>query len=149
MRNKDIKKDNQGDIYYETWPRVLRGGLLVQDVWVVCRVMRVLLFSPAAPWGHGCGKALQSVLENSACERLRTNTVWVRPSGQSKSLQGFLVAELGLEMEAKGRSGREVGKCGLVWVGGTEGLEAPMARGEETGGREYIMTGLWNGWTCY
>ena len=52
-------------------------------------------------------------------------------------------------MEAKGRSGREVGKCGFVKVGGTEeGLEAPIARGEETGGREYIMTGIW-GEVCY
>jgi len=49
-----------------------------------------------------------------------------------------------LGIEAKGRSGREVGKCGfVVKVGGREDLEAPMARGEETEGREYIMTGIW------
>ena len=45
--------------------------------------------------------------------------------------------------EAKGRSGREVGKCGFVSVGGTAGLDAPTARGEETEGREYIMAGIW------
>ena len=69
----------------------------------------------------------------------------MRPSGQSRSLHGFLGVELGLGIEAKGRSGREVGKCGFVRVGGTEGLDAPMARGEETEGRENIMTGIWRG----
>lgn len=90
-------------------------------------------------------EGLQSVLENSACERLRTNTVWVGPPGQSRSLQGFFGVELGFGMEAKGRSGREVGKCGFVNVEGTEDLDAPTARGEETEGREYIMTGISRG----
>jgi len=95
------------------------------------------------PVTEGCKWVwLQSVLENSACERLRTKTVCVEPSGQSKSLQGFLGAELGFGMEAKGRSGREVGKCGFVRVAGTCDLDAPMARGEETEGREYIMGGV-------
>lgn len=89
----------------------------------------------------GCGGALQSVLENSACERLRTKTVWVRPAGQSRSLQGFVGVELDLGMEAKGRSGREVGKCGFVSVWGADDLGTPRARGEETEGREYIMSG--------
>jgi len=89
----------------------------------------------------GCGERLQSVLENSACERLRTKTVWVRPSGQSRSLQGFLGVEVGLGIEANGRSGREVGKCDFVNVGGADDLGTPRARGEETEGREYIMTG--------
>jgi hypothetical protein len=87
-------------------------------------------------------RGLQSVLENSACERLRTKTVWVEPPGQSRSLQGFFGVELGLGIEAKGRSGREVGKCGFTSVGGTEGLDAPTARGEETDGRVHIMTGI-------
>ena len=65
------------------------------------------------------------------------------PSGQSRSLQGFLGVELGFGIEAKGRSGREVGKCGFVSVGGTDDLDAPIARGEETEGREYIMAGSW------
>jgi len=52
------------------------------------------------------------------------------------------VVELGLGIEGKGRSGREVGKCGFVSVEGTDGLDAPIARGEETDGREYIMTGI-------
>lgn len=61
--------------------------------------------------GDECAqRELQSVLENSACERLRTKTVWAKPPGQSRSLQGFLGVEVGLEIEAKGRSGREVGK---------------------------------------
>ena len=80
----------------------------------------------------GMLEGLQSVLENSACERLSTKTVWVRPSGQSRSLQGFFGVELGFGIEAKGRSGRDVGKCGLVNVRGTDDLEAPMARGEDT-----------------
>ena len=88
-------------------------------------------------------RGFQSVLENSACERLRTKAVWVKPFGQSRSLQGFFGVELGLGIEAKGRSGREVGKCGFTSVGGTEGLDVPTARGEETEGREYIMTGIW------
>ena len=65
------------------------------------------------------------------------------PSGQSRSLQGFLGVEVGFGIEAKGRSGREVGKCGFVSVGGTDDLDAPIARGEETEGREYIMAGSW------
>jgi hypothetical protein len=88
----------------------------------------------------GYGGELQSVLENSACERLRTNTVCVRPSGQSRSLQGFFGVEVSLGIDAKGRSGREVGKCGFECVGGTDSLGAPRASGEETAGREYIMT---------
>ena len=91
-------------------------------------------------------RGLQSVLENSACERLRTKAVWVKPFGQSRSLQGFFGVELGLGIEAKGRSGREVGKCGFTSVGGTEGLDVPTARGEETEGREYIVTGIWGIW---
>ena len=68
----------------------------------------------------------------------------MEPSGQSRSLQGFFAVELGLGIEAKGRSGREVGKCGfVVKVGGTDDLDAPIARGEETEGRGYIMTGIW------
>jgi len=55
------------------------------------------------------------------------------------------MVELGLGIEAKGRSGREVGKCGFVSVGGTDDLAAPMARGEETEGREYIMAGISGG----
>jgi len=51
--------------------------------------------------------------------------------------------ELGLGIEAKGRSGREIGKCGFASVGGADDLVVPMARGEETDGREYIMTGSW------
>lgn len=86
---------------------------------------------------------IQSVLENSACERLSTKTVWVGPSGQSRSLQGFFGVELDLRIEAKGRSGRDVGKCGLASVDGTDDLDAPMARGEGTCGREYIMTGIY------
>jgi len=52
------------------------------------------------------------------------------------------VVELCLGIEAKGRSGREVGKCGFLSVGGTDGLDAPTARGEETEGQEYSMTGI-------
>lgn len=97
---------------------------------------------PAQRQGVDAERGLQSVLENSACERLRTKTVWLKPSGQSRSLQGFLGVEPGLGIEAKGRSGREVGKCGFASVGGTEDLDAPTARGEETEGREYIMTSI-------
>lgn len=104
-------------------------------------------FSLRSPRG-GCGEGLQSVLENSAWERLRTKTVGVVPSGQSRSLHGFLGSEVGLGMEAKGRSGREVGKCGFASVGGTDDLDAPMARGEETDGREYITSGNWGKRTC-
>ena len=67
----------------------------------------------------------------------------MKPPGQSRSLQGFFGVELGLGIEAKGRSGREVGKCGFTSVGGTEGLDVPTARGEETEGREYIVSGIW------
>jgi len=56
-----------------------------------------------------------------------------------------LGVEAGLGIEAKGRSGREVGKCGFLSVEGTDDLGAPMARGEETEGREYIMTGISRG----
>ena len=86
---------------------------------------------------------LQSVLENSACERLRTKTVWVKPLGQSSSLHGFFV-DVGFGMEAKGRSGRECGNCvgSFVNVGGTDCLDAPIARGDETRGRESIMSGI-------
>lgn len=69
----------------------------------------------------------------------------MRPSGQSRSLQGFLGVEPGLGIEAKGRSGREVGKCGFASARGTGDLDAPMARGEETEGREYIVAGGWTG----
>jgi len=65
----------------------------------------------------------------------------VRPSGQSRSLQGFLGVKVRLGIEANGRSGREVGKCGFLSVGGADDMDVPMARGEETEGREYIMTG--------
>ena len=106
----------------------------------------MVLFSLSPPQrderGMDAERRLQSVLDNSACERLRTKTVWVGPLGQSRSLQGFLEVEVGLGIEAKGRSGRDVGKCGFVNVGGTEDLDAPRARGEETAGREYIMTGI-------
>lgn len=103
--------------------------------------MLLLLPSPIDEVVIGVG-GLQSVLENSACERLRTKTVWVRPSGQSRSLQGFFAVELILGMAAKGRSGREVGNGGFTRAEGTGCLDAPMARGEETFGREYIMTGI-------
>jgi hypothetical protein len=102
----------------------------------------MLLFALGRQEGWGT-EGLQSVLENSACERLRTKTVWVRPFGQSRSLHGFFVVEFGFGMEAKGRSGREVGKCDFVKVGGTYGLDAPMARGDGMLGREYIMSGIW------
>ena len=50
---------------------------------------------------------------------------------------------MGFGIEAKGRSGREIGKCGFASVGGADDLVVPMARGEETEGREYIMAGSW------
>ena len=148
LGNKDIKKTTRGGMGGRTMNsvkvKVLRGGLLVvHDVFVIRRVVIWYFSLPVALLRDGFGEGLQSVLENSACERLRTKTVWVRPSGQSRSLQGFLGVAVGLGIEANGRSGREVGKCGFVRVGGTIDLGAPRARGEETEGREYIMTGGW------
>ena len=65
------------------------------------------------------------------------------PSGQSRSLHGFFAIPLGFGMDAKGRSGREVGKNDFLHAGGTGDIDAPMPSGDGAEGRECIMTGIW------